>query len=226
MNQLKQFLTDLQNASPSCKFVNWEDVTKIEIIGKGSYGRVYEVEVPNISNHLALKVIEIVENDPNDIKRIISEIQILQSSIHPNILPLCGVMFNEKKRKIGLLTPLKWGSLAKVIDNIFKGSPDQIPKEFNNEMKQKIIFGITVGLYYLSLKNIIHRDIKPQNILLDEDFNPFICDFGFAKERNHSFRGSHNIVGTLFFMDPDMFLNHKSNEKVDIYSWAIVVFCI
>ena len=225
----QELLINLKDRSSPCIFVEWNNIKKINSnsrIGKGFFGTVFQVTISNFSKPLAMKVIDVNDNTTNlNKERISREIQLLYSCCHPNILPLYGITFNEQENLIGLITPLKWGNLAKVIDNLYKGESNNLPREFNNEMKQKVIFGITAGLYYLSSNNIIHRDIKLENILLDEDFNPFICDFGLAKEIStyEDLNQSEWGIGTLPYLAPELFLSKVSNTKIDIYAWAIVV---
>ena len=194
------------------------------------------LSIPQFTKLLAMKIIKLEEyltkEETNlQYERIHREIQLLQSCSHPNILPLYGITINYEKKpnEIGLLTPLKWGSLAKLLELLYTGqaTEDKLPNgnKITNEIKQKIIFGISAGLLYLSTKNIIHRDVKPENILLDEDYNPFLCDFGFAKETiSKGSLSQSEIFGTPLYIAPEIFLGkvHYS-EKVDIYSWAIVI---
>ena len=208
------------------RVIDWEDI-KIQdkMIGEGSYGKVTVVKIPNSSKPLAMKIFKLDECQKNlelQFERFHREIQLLHSY---------GVSINYKKTSfdIGIITPLKWGSLAKLLELLYTGraTEENLPQgiEITNEIIQKIIFGISAGLFYLSTKNIIHRDIKPENILLDEEFNPLLCDFGFAKERisQGSLSQSSNF-GTPLYLAPEVFLNEgKYNEKVDIYSWAIVI---
>ena len=220
------------------RVIDWADIKiqKNQELGRGSFGIVNTVTIPNTTKPLAMKIIKLEEcltkEETNlQYERIHREIQLLQSFSHPNILPLYGISFNSKKIpfKIGLLTPLKWGSLAKLLKLLYTGqaTKDKLPSgnTITNEIKQKIIFGISAGLLYLSTKNIIHRDVKPENILLDEDYNPFLCDFGFAKETlSKGSLSQSEIFGTPLYIAPEIFLGkiHYS-EKVDIYSWAIVI---
>ena len=189
LNEVIKFLQIIQ----PIRVIEWKEIQIEQDLGEGSYGAVKKVKIPNSSKPLAMKILKLVqcrnkEETELQYERIHREIQLLQSCSHPNILPLYGISINYEKTpfEIGILTPLEWGSLAKLLDLIYKGqaSEENLPgkKSITNEIKQKIIFGISAGLLYLSTKNIIHRDIKPENILLDENLNPLLSDFGFAKE--------------------------------------------
>ena len=234
-NKIDDIIRFIQIIQP-IRVIEWKDIKIEKSLGEGSYGAVKMVRIPNTTKPLAMKILKLVEcRNKEEMKlqyeRIHREIQLLQSCSHPNILPLYGISINYDNTpfEIGILTPKKWGSLAKLLELLYTGqtTEENLPPgiKITNEIKQKIIFGISAGLLYLSTKNIIHRDIKPENILLDEDFNPLLCDFGFAKEiiLKGSLSQSENF-GTPLYEAPEIFLGEgKYNEKVDIYSWAIVI---
>ena len=233
MKLFEDFLNFIQFWEPLCILVDWESIEFGENLESGSYGAVRKVKIQNFSKELTIKIISNIDwNDKYEIERLIREIQILHSCDHPNILPLYGLAINRKTNpiQIGILTPLKWGSLAKLIELAYQGQANEqkLPKGtiYNNETRQKIIFGISAGLLYLSSKKIIHRDIKLENILLDDNLNPLICDFGFAKQ---NISKSNNIkqsgaLGTPLYAAPEIVMGKEDyTEKVDIYSWSIVI---
>ena len=130
-------------------------------LNSGSYGAVRRIKIQNFSKELTIKIIQNINwDDIYDVERLIREIQILHSCDHPNILPLYGLAINRKTNpiQIGILTPLKWGSLAKLIELAYQGQANEqkLPKGtiYNNETRQKIIFGISAGLLYLSSKKL------------------------------------------------------------------------
>ncbi|KAH7860094.1 hypothetical protein Vadar_009167 [Vaccinium darrowii] len=93
--------------------------------------------------------------------------------------------------------------------------------------RQEIIYGVAKGLQYLHEechKNIIHFDIKPQNILLDRDFNAKISDFGLARliDRNKSLVLT-SLKGTIGYLAPEMYWGSHISVKADIYSFGVVI---
>ena len=233
MKQFEDFLNFIKFWEPPCILIDWESMQLGEKLGSGSYGAVRKAKIQNFSKDITVKIIPNIDwDDINDVERLIREIQILHSCDHPNILPLYGLAINRKKNpiQIGILTPLKWGSLRQLIELAYQGQANEqkLPKGtiFNNETKQKIIFGISAGLLYLSSKKIIHRDIKLENILLDDNLNPLICDFGFAKQNisKSSNMIQSGVLGTPLYTAPEIVMGKEDySEKADIYSWSIVV---
>ena len=106
------------------------------------------------------------------------------------------------------------GNLKKCIDYISKR--DYI-------FKLKICLQLAEGLHAIHDKNYMHRDIKPGNILFDEDWTPVFCDFGFAKIDNDFEKTAR--VGTLSYRDPNVQSGNYS-KKCDIYSLGLVFFYI
>ncbi|KAK9714872.1 hypothetical protein RND81_06G126900 [Saponaria officinalis] len=96
------------------------------------------------------------------------------------------------------------------------------------ETRYKIIVGLARGLSYLHVDSqpiIIHRDLKPSNILLDEDMNPKIADFGIAKpfEVDQTQGNIRRIAGTLGYMAPEYATTGRISVKTDIFSFGIIV---
>jgi serine/threonine protein kinase len=99
-------------------------------------------------------------------------------------------------------------------------------KDMDIRTKVKIAHGILVGIYHLHKNNIIHRDIKTENILLDNQFNPYIADFSLAKvfgtyenEKDHTHTGN---VGTEVFRAPEVIRGEFYDKSVDIYGCGVI----
>lgn len=95
---------------------------------------------------------------------------------------------------------------------------------FNDQMKVISLFaGICEGINYIHKRNMIHRDIKPENVLIDNNFEPKLCDFGWATKivRNEA---RTTFCGTFDYMAPEVFESLKYNSAVDIWSLGVLLF--
>lgn len=101
---------------------------------------------------------------------------------------------------------------------------EKLPIDFNNTRKMIIMYGLAVAIKFLHDNNIFHRDIKPQNVLLDEKGNPFLSDFGLAREisdpKNLLLSGKR---GTCFYMPQEVFLSDTPDCRSDIYAFGVTV---
>lgn len=100
-------------------------------------------------------------------------------------------------------------------------------KKLDNTMKMKILYGTAYGLNYLHSKGFVHRDIKPDNIFLNDDREPFIGDYGFSKQIINTSRMTGSI-GTVPYMAPELLGEEiaKTDNSVDVYSFAITALQI
>lgn len=186
-----------------------------EIIGKGSFSTVYKGININNKKEYALKVIKL--NSLNTIIRskIKLEIDILNRISHPNIIKLYDNFYNDNKLYL-----------------VFDICKHHLEKELNNnyhliKKNQKIewINQLSLGLIYLHNNNIIHRDIKLQNVLLTHDNNIKIIDFGFAR-----YFESDDLIDTIcgspLYMSPELFSKNAYDYKSDYWSMGIVLYNI
>tara|TARA_B100001093_G_C26769695_1_gene989534 strand:- start:469 stop:1599 length:1131 start_codon:yes stop_codon:yes gene_type:complete len=176
-----------------------------EPIGFGSFSIIYRGKRFNSSRNLAVKRITKII-DKKYFKR---EIMLMKSFSHPNILKLYDFVKNDK----GLFLILEYcesGDLSQYIKNKIYTYDD------------KYFYEIFNGLEYLFKNNILHRDIKPQNILITDNTIK-ISDFGFAKtfEKNELIT---TVCGSPLYMAPEIIQNKQYNHKSDIWSLGVIIF--
>ncbi|XP_031100282.1 G-type lectin S-receptor-like serine/threonine-protein kinase RLK1 [Ipomoea triloba] len=187
-----------------------------EEIGRGASAIVYKGEIPlGSGNIVAVKKLDRVAHDSE--KEFKAEVNVIGQTHHKHLVRLLGYC-NEGQHQLLVYEYMRNGSVASFLFSDLTPSWSE---------RTKIAFGIAHGLTYLHEEcntQIIHCDIKPQNILLDEDYNARISDFGLAKLlRVNESRTHTNIRGTKGYVAPEWFRNNKVTVKVDVYSFGILL---
>ncbi len=91
-------------------------------------------------------------------------------------------------------------------------------------MKLKLIKQIMVTMAYIHSNGIVHRDLKSHNILLDQNYNIKLCDFGLAKYKSDLSWGSGQFSGTPAYMAPEIFIKKAYDEKIDVFAFGTLVW--
>ncbi|KAG6392609.1 hypothetical protein SASPL_146833 [Salvia splendens] len=187
-------------------------------VGQGGYGIVYKGELLD-GQPVAVKVLTDTRDD--DALEFINEVASISETSHVNIVRLLGFCFERKKRALVYeFMPNK--SLDKFIS-----SPES---SLGLDKLYVIALGVARGLEYMHTScntRILHFDIKPQNILLDEDFCPKIADFGLAKlfKKKQSMISLLGTRGTIGYIAPEVFSRNFGvvSHKSDVYSYGMML---
>ena len=207
-NEMKKFsFEDLSNATQ-------EFGVKL---GGGGFGDVFEGMLGD-GTRVAVK--RLGSDVGQGRKEFLAEVKTIGSIHHFNLVRLVGYCA-ERSNRLLVYEFMCNGSLGKWIFN-----QDQ-EQTLNWETRKKIIHGIAEGLKYLHVHcnpNIIHFDIKPQNILLDEKFNVKISDFGLAKLISRDQSDVTTVAkGTPGYMAPEFIRGRNFSAKIDVYSFGILI---
>lgn len=188
-----------------------------EELGRGAFAIVYKgvVQMPSSNILIAVKKLDRVVQDGD--KEFKTEVNVIAQTHQKNLVRLLGYCDDGENRLL-IYEYMVNGTLASFIFGDVKPSWTE---------RKKIALGIARGLSYLHdecSKQIIHCDIKPQNILLDEYYNARISDFGLAKllMMNQS-RTNTGIRGTKGYVAPEWFRNTPVTVKVDVYSFGVLL---
>lgn len=192
-----------------------QEFETLEEIGSGGGGKVLKVAKKEI---YALKVMNLSKNpdeNQSSLRLFLGEYEILNMLNHPNILKTYGFYVNEKKPPSILL----------------EFCPMNLDDLINNKKITKVelvctIYQIVEGMKFVHFNKIVHRDLKPSNILLTKDGTVKIADFGIAKLMSAEQQLTTGGIGTQKFMAPEILNEENYNEKVDIYSFGVLVFSI
>ncbi|KAK4257000.1 hypothetical protein QN277_006650 [Acacia crassicarpa] len=216
-------------------FLEKEDgVSSLEIIGKGGCGEVYKAELPGSNKIIAIKkvvqpskdAVELSEEDSKllnkKMRQIRSEINTVGQIRHRNLLPLLAHVSRPDCHYL-VYEYMKNGSLQDVLNQVQIGV-----RELDWLARHKIAVGVASGLEYLHMHHtprIIHRDLKPGNILLDDDMEARIADFGLAKAMPEAYThvSTSNVAGTVGYIAPEYHQTVKFTDKCDIYSFGVVL---
>ncbi|KAL8034467.1 hypothetical protein ABFX02_12G030800 [Erythranthe guttata] len=219
----------LQHGSLSLKRYKYSEIKKMTKsfkfkLGQGGYGSVYGGVLPDKSL-VAVKVL--IETDGNG-EEFINEVASISRTSHVNIVNLLGFCYDRDKRAL-IYEFMANKSLDKFLIRS-NGSADNTDCPLTMEQLYKIALGVAKGLEYLHTgcnTRIVHFDIKPQNILLDEEFCPKISDFGLAKlcKKKQSIISMLGARGTIGYIAPEIFSRNfgGASHKSDVYSYGMMV---
>ncbi|XP_022878037.1 G-type lectin S-receptor-like serine/threonine-protein kinase At1g11330 isoform X1 [Olea europaea var. sylvestris] len=216
---------DISNASieelPVFKFEmlanatdNFHDAKKL---GTGGFGPVYKGQLAN-GREIAIKRLSKVSTQ--GMKEFMNEVKLISKLKHRNLVRLLGCSV-ERGEKMLVYEYMP----NKSLDAHLFGPSQEI---LDWRLRFNIIEGIGRGLLYLhrdSRLRIVHRDLKPSNILLDNDWNPKISDFGMARifEGNQDHASTVIVAGTYGYMAPEYAMKGIFSEKSDVFSFGVLM---
>ncbi|XP_039160368.1 rust resistance kinase Lr10 [Eucalyptus grandis] len=219
---IEEFLQAHNNFLPvRYSYSNIKKITKNlkHKLGEGGYGSVYKGTLRS-GNKVAIKILKQSKADGQD---FISEVATIGRIHHVNVVQLIGFCFEGSKQAL-VYDFMSNGSLDK---HIFTNEGD---KFLDYRKIYEIALGVVRGIEYLHRgcdMQILHFDIKPHNILLDQHFTPKVSDFGLARlyPTNHSIVSLTAARGTLGYMAPELFYKDIGgvSHKADVYSFGMLL---
>ncbi|KAM3203842.1 hypothetical protein P3L10_031468 [Capsicum annuum] len=222
--KIEAFLNNHGSYAP--KRYNYSEVKKITScfknkLGQGGFGIVYGGSLDN-GSQVAVKVLNELNGSGEE---FINEVASISRTSHVNIVSLVGFCFEGRKRAL-VYEFMPNGSLEKFI---YEERSKNV-RQLGWPILYKIALGIARGLEYLHrgcTTRILHFDIKPHNILLDEDFFPKISDFGLAKlcVKKESILSMLGARGTIGYIAPEIVCRNLGgvSHKSDVYSYGMMV---
>jgi serine/threonine protein kinase len=186
-----------------------ERYQKMEKIGEGTYGVVYKAKDRVTGEIIALKKIRLEAEDEGIPSTAIREISLLKELQHPNIVRLYDVVHTE--RKLTLVFEFLDQDLKKYLDVCDSGLGLPILKSF--------LYQLLTGVAYCHHHRVLHRDLKPPNLLINREGQLKLADFGLARAFGIPVRSYTHEVVTLWYRAPDVLLgSRKYSTPVDIWS--------
>ncbi|XP_035850732.1 serine/threonine-protein kinase D1 isoform X1 [Sander lucioperca] len=188
-----------------------------EVLGSGQFGIVYGGKHRKSGRDVAIKIIDKLRFPTKQESQLRNEVAILQSLHHPGVVNL-DCMFETPERVFVVMEKLHGDMLEMVLSSEKGRLPERITKF--------MVTQILVALRHLHFKNIVHCDLKPENVLLaSADALPQVklCDFGFARIIGEkSFRRS--VVGTPAYLAPEVLRNKGYNRSLDMWSVGVIIY--
>lgn len=186
-----------------------------ERIGAGGFGAVYRAYQPSVGREVAVKVILPQHAaQPEFIRRFESEARTVARLEHPHIVPL----YNYWRDETGAYLVMRWlrgGSLPALLE----GGPLPL------ETALRLFSQISEALATAHGQNVVHRDLKPDNILLDEQGNAYLSDFGIAIEVSSVENVRSDVmIGSVAYISPEQIRGEPVTPQADIYSLGILLY--
>lgn len=191
------------------KTLTWTSSKKIEKIGEGTYGIVYKAKDKETGNLVALKKIRLETESEGVPSTAIREITVLKELDHPHVVRLYDVVHVEKK--IYLVFEYLNQDLKKLLDSTGCGLDPRSVMSYLWQLLQ--------GISYCHSHRVLHRDLKPQNLLVNLNGLLKLADFGLARAFGIPIRSYTHEVVTLWYKAPEVLLGTKFyTTSVDIWS--------
>ncbi|XP_029475897.1 LOW QUALITY PROTEIN: MAP/microtubule affinity-regulating kinase 4 [Rhinatrema bivittatum] len=188
----------------------------LKTIGKGNFAKVKLARHILTGREVAIKIIDKTQLNPTSLQKLFREVRIMKGLNHPNIVKLFEVIETEKT----LYLVMEYASGGEVFDYLVSHGRMK-EKEARAKFRQ-----IVSAVHYCHQKNIVHRDLKAENLLLDADTNIKIADFGFSNEFTLGSK-LDTFCGSPPYAAPELFQGKKyDGPEVDIWSLGVILYTL
>ncbi|KAL6070635.1 Testis associated actin remodelling kinase 2 [Balamuthia mandrillaris] len=208
-NTLQGFIENLEKIWE----IDFSQLKFLEQIAVGAFGTIRRGQYLGLE--VAIKTVFPEDDDDLALMYLDREINVLKAIRHPNVVQFIGISDDSSNNLIHIVTEyMKNGDLRKKLKD-----PEV---KLSWKQKTQIAYELATALAYLHSKNIIHRDLKSKNILVDKDLKVKLCDFGFARTAEYA-RRPMTLCGTEDWMAPEIIMGEAYSLKADVFSYGIVL---
>jgi len=189
----------------------------IKEVGKGAYGVVCSCRDKTNNTKIAVKKVAKCFADPIDAKRTLREIKLLRHLDHENIIPLIDlqpVASKDLLTDVYEITALMDTDLHQIIRS---------PQPLSDEHTQYFIYQLLCALKYIHSASVMHRDLKPGNLLVNRNCDLKVCDFGLARFSDDPNDAMTEYVVTRWYRAPELILTKDYNFSIDMWSTGCIL---
>eukprot|EP00922_Rhytidocystis_sp_ex-Travisia-forbesii_P036116 GHVS01053596.1.p1 GENE.GHVS01053596.1~~GHVS01053596.1.p1 ORF type:complete len:1719 (-),score=275.18 GHVS01053596.1:356-5512(-) len=191
----------------------------IELVGKGQFGRAYKVRRMADDFTMLAKAIDLTSLEEKDKTLSMQEAELMKGFDHPNVVKCYESFIHNDTFLVIVMEYCEGGDLSYVLESY--RTENKVLRE--PELIQWLV-QLCEGLKYVHDRKILHRDLKPSNILLDNNSNVKIGDFGISRVMNATLAVAVTAVGTPQYMSPEMCENKPYTFKSDVWALGCVLY--
>ncbi|GFS00995.1 serine/threonine-protein kinase Nek1 [Elysia marginata] len=194
--------------------------TKLSLVGSGSYGNVWIVNENGSPTNKVMKEVKLLNLSEKDVNQALEEVSALARCKHENIIRYYEAFVD--RRAIVLSIIMEYASEGDLDKHIRERR--SLGQYFPNDVILNWFTQLLSALTYIHSRGILHRDIKPQNIFVDENYVVKLGDFGICKILQLEADLALTMIGTPFYLSPEICLQQPYNCKSDMWSAGCVLY--
>ena len=185
-----------------------------EQVGVGEFGIVYRAYQPSVGREVAVKVIRPdLVNQPSFVRGFESEARLVAQLEHPHLVPL----YDYWRDPEGAYLVMRWLRGGSLRHALARGA-------WNLEPASRLLAQVGAALAYAHRQGVVHRDVKPSNVLLDEEGNAYLSDFGIAARLADTDNPAGPITSSPAYVSPEELAGHRRTPGSDLYGLGLLTF--
>jgi serine/threonine protein kinase len=197
------------------------DFEEVKKLGTGGYGVVRLVENRQTGDQWAVKYVG-RDGDEFDSSKLMREVSILFSLRHPCIIKTIG--WSPATELTGMRIVTEYASQGSLEDALVRWRKGEPPSFWTHTNVSIMIAGLVLGMKYVHARNVKHRDLKPGNLLLNEQYRILICDFGNSKLEECGTTTTTRKAYTPLYSAPETVLDDQTTRESDVFSFGLIFY--
>lgn len=212
---LRQSLMGVSGQSPKVLEAEPSSFNFVKLLGAGAFGAVYHVSDKRSGQDYAMKIMEKSKVMKGTVSRyIMTERNVLSYIRHPYIVAL-HYAFQTSQHLVLVLQFCHGGNLQQLIEVTGGGLQEQLARHYSSQ--------VLLALEHLHQRQVVYRDLKPENVVIDSQGHALLTDFGLSKE-GVAGRTAQSFCGSLAYIAPEMLLRRGHGHTVDLYGLGVLLF--